>query len=54
MALGADAGPVLLAAKELPGMVTTGVATTGTLFQYLGANGVDLSDAKSASASMPN
>lgn len=54
MALGADAGPVLLAAKELPSVVSGGVSTTGTLFKYLGANGVDLSEAKAAAASMPN
>jgi hypothetical protein len=34
-------------------MVSGGVSTTGTLFKYLGANGVDLKDAKSAADTMP-
>jgi hypothetical protein len=53
MSLGSDAGTVLFAVKELPGMVSGGVSTTGTLFKYLGANGVDLKDAKSAADTMP-
>ena len=53
LSLGSDAGPVLFAVKELPGMVSGGVSTTGTLFKYLGANGVDLHDAKSAADTMP-
>jgi hypothetical protein len=53
LSLGSDAGPVLFAVKELPGMVSGGVSTTGTLFKYLGANGVDLRDAKSAADTMP-
>ena len=53
MSLGSDAGTVLFAVKELPGMLSGGLSTTGTLFKYLGANGVDLSEAKSAADAMP-
>ncbi|VXC56974.1 hypothetical protein [Massilia sp. 9I] len=53
MSLGSDAGTVLFAVKELPGMLSGGLSTTGTLFKYLGANGVDLSEAKSAADTMP-
>jgi hypothetical protein len=53
MSLGSDAGTVLFAVKELPGMLSGGVSTTGTLFKYLGANGVDLREAKSAADAMP-
>jgi hypothetical protein len=53
LSLGTDAGTVLFAVKELPGMLSGGLSTTGTLFKYLGANGVDLSEAKSAADAMP-
>jgi hypothetical protein len=52
MSLGGDAGTVLFAVAELPGLVTHGVSTTGTLFKYLGANGVDLSEAKATADGM--
>lgn len=52
MALGSDAGSVMFAVKELPSVVSGGVSTTGTLFKYLGANGVDMSEAKSAADGM--
>lgn len=52
MALGSDAGSVLYVAKELPSVVSSGVSTTGTLFKYLGANGVDMSASKSVADTM--
>jgi hypothetical protein len=51
LALGSNAGPILLAVKEMPGLVSGGVSTTGALFQYMGANGVDMKEAKSVAAS---
>lgn len=48
MAIGSDAGAVLYAAKEVPGVVTGGTSTTGTLIKYLTANGVDTSEAQKA------
>lgn len=47
-ALGLDFGALLYAGKEMPGIVASGASTTTTLFKYLGANGVDVSEAKSA------
>jgi len=52
MALGTDASNILYVAKELPGIVSGGVSTTSTLFKYLGANGVDLSEAKNVAKGM--
>jgi hypothetical protein len=52
LSLGSDAGPVLFAVKELPGLVSGGVSTTGTLFKYLGANGVDMREAKATADTM--
>lgn len=49
---GGDGTAVLYAVKEIPGLVSGGASTTTTLFKYLGANGVDLSEAKAAAAGM--
>lgn len=46
IALGQNAGAVIYMAKELPSIVSGGASTTTALFKYLGASGVDLSDAK--------
>jgi hypothetical protein len=46
MALGSDAGTVLYAVKEIPGLISNGASTTSKLFSYLGANGVDVSAMK--------
>ena len=48
MAIGSDAGAVLYAAKEVPGVVTSGTSASGTLIKYLTANGVDTSEAQKA------
>jgi hypothetical protein len=47
-ALGPDASTLLYVGKEMPGIVSSGVSSTSTLFKYLGASGVDLTEAKSA------
>lgn len=52
MAMGSDAGTVLYAVKELPGLLSNGASTTSKLFTYLGANGVDMSAAKKEAAGM--
>jgi len=52
MALGSDTGSAMFAVKELPSLLSGGASTTATLFKYLGANGVDLSEAKATANSM--
>jgi hypothetical protein len=48
VALAMNASSVLYAAKNLPTIVTSGTSNTSTLFKYLSANGVDISEAKAA------
>lgn len=52
MALGSNAGAVMHLAKEMPNILSTGSSTTGTLFTYLGSNGVDTSAAKKKAADL--
>lgn len=52
MALGSNLGAVTYLAKELPSVVSSGASTTSTLFTYLGANGVDISEAKKAASDL--
>jgi len=52
MALGSDAGTVLYAVKEMPGLIGHGVSTTSKLFSYLGANGVDMAPIKKEAEGM--
>jgi hypothetical protein len=48
IALGLNAGSVLYAVKNLPAIIKSGTSNTVTLFKYLSANGVDVSEAKEA------
>jgi len=52
MALLGNLGAVTYLAKEMPSMVSSGASTTSTLFTYLGANGVDISEAKKAASDL--
>lgn len=52
VSLGQNAGAVLYVAKELPGIISGGVSTTGSLIKYLTANGVDTSGLKKATDDM--
>jgi len=52
MALGSNLGAVTYLAKEMPTVVSSGASTTSTLFKYLGANGVDISEAKKAASDL--
>jgi len=54
MSLGQNAGAVLYVGKELPGIVSGGVSTTGSLLKYLTANGVDTSEVKKAADGLGN
>jgi|GEM_PF-3380465 len=51
-AMGMDAGVLLYTAKEVPSIISTGASTTSSLFKYLGANGVDLTEAKAAAGGL--
>jgi len=52
LSLGQNAGAALYMVKELPGIITGGVNTTGSLFKYLAANGVDTSAAQKVADGM--
>ena len=52
VSMGTDAGAIVYVGKELPGIVSSGATSTNTLFKYLGSNGVDLSEAKSAAGDL--
>lgn len=52
LALGNDAGTITYVLKELPGIVSGGLSTTGLLFKYLSVNGVDTSEAQKAAQSL--
>lgn len=52
MTLGGNLGSITYLAKELPSLLSSGTSTTSTLFKYLGANGVDLTQAKKEAESL--
>ena len=52
MAMGADADTLIYTAKEMPNIVSGGVQSTSSLFEYLSAKGVDVSEAKAAAADL--
>mgnify|MGYP000848348784 CR=1 FL=1 len=52
MALGPDASALLFLGKEVPGVVSGGASSTSALMKYLSANGVDVSEAKSAAGDL--
>lgn len=52
MSLAGDAGSVMYVAKEVPGIASGAVSTTGKLMKYLGSNGVDMTEAKKAADGM--
>jgi len=41
-------GPITKLASNMPGLVTNGVSSTGTIINYMSTNGVDVSKAKKA------
>ncbi|CAG0946895.1 hypothetical protein ANRL1_03410 [Anaerolineae bacterium] len=51
--LGMDAGTLVYAAKEMPGVVSGGVSTTSSLISYLSAQGVDTKAVKAELDAMP-
>lgn len=51
-ALGTNAPALIYVGKELPGVITGGASATSSLFKYLSANGVDISEAKAQAADL--
>ena len=52
MAMTSNAGQIIYLAKELPGILSSGIQSTSALFSYLNSNGVDTGVAKKAAADL--